>query len=392
MSHFEYNSSVVQVTATSNDRKETFSISADLNYCVFQCVADMNADKTHYRFYTFTRQKLGKSAIEIHQELTTAWGDDVPSLRTVQRWLKNITEDVELSDAARSGRPRTSRTDEMTALVSEMIEDDPHLSSRDLATLLNSDHSTILRILREDLQMRFVCSVWVPHQLSDDHRELRVNCAKHLRRVLLAMKDDKYNLYAIEDETWVPWDAHGTKSDNRTWLRKDEPRKQVVRTSAMTTRKSLLLVMFTANKRFSVQALPYGTTVDTQRMIDFLRRTGDRWRTLRSKPVRLNQISLQMDNARPHTASLVKDFLKERNVTTIWQSPYSPDLNLCDRFLFVWLKNELRGKTFNSSSDVEEASLQYLRSISEDALHEQVNSLIDHCQQVIDAQGDYITD
>ena len=108
---------------------------------------------------------------------------------------------VELSDAAGSGRPRTSRTDEMTAQVSQMIADDPHLSSRDLAEQLSSDHSTILRILREDLQLRSVCSVWVPHDLSDEHRQLRVNCAKQLRRVLSAMKDDRYNLYAVEDET-----------------------------------------------------------------------------------------------------------------------------------------------------------------------------------------------
>ena len=131
------------------------------------------------------------------------------------------------------------------------------------------------------------------------------------------MKDDKYNLYVIEDETWVPWDAHGTKSDNRTWIQKDQPRRQVVRSSAMTTRKSFLMVMFTPNKRFSVTALPHGITVDAQRMIEYLRRTGNLWRTLRSKSVRLNEISLQWDNARPHTARLVKDYLQERAVTTV---------------------------------------------------------------------------
>ena len=354
----------------------------------------MNADKTHYQFYTLTRQKLGKSPTEIHQELTVAWGDDVPPLRTIQRWIKDVSEGTktELGDAARSGRPRSSRTDEMVANVSQMIENDAHLSSRDLAEQLNSDHSTILRILREDLKLRCVCSVWVPHELSDEHRQLRVNCAKQLRRVLFAMKEDKYNLYTVEDETWVSWDAHGTKSDNRTWLKKEEPRRQVVRSVTMTKRKSLLMVMFTPNKRFSVTALPPGTTIDAQRMVDYLRRTGDLWRTLRSNPVRLNEISLQMDNARPHTAHLVQDFLRDRDVTTIWQSPYSPDLNLCDRFLFVWLKNSLRGKTFNSAQEVEDASLQCLRDMDKNALHEQVNLLMEHCQKVIDIRGHYVTD
>jgi hypothetical protein len=276
--------------------------------------------------------------------------------------------------------------------VGQLIQDDPHLSSRDVADQLDTDHSTVLRILREDLQLRWVCSVWVPHDLSPEQRQLRVNCAKQLRRVLFAMKEAKYDLYAVEDETWVSWNAHGTKSDNRTWLGKEESRRQVVRQTFMTSQKSLLLVTFTPNKRFSVTALPYGVTVDAQRMVDYLRRTGDLWRTLRSKPARLSEISLQMDNARPHTARLVKEFLEGRGVTTIWQSPYSPDLNLCDRFLFLWLKNSLRGMTFHSAEEVEEASLQVLREISEDALREQVDLLLEHCQRVIDVGGHYVTD
>ena len=99
-----------------------------------------------------------------------------------------------------------------------------------------------------------------------------------------------------------------------------------------------------------------------------------------------------MDNARPHTARKVQDFLRERDVTTILQSPYSPDLNLCDRFLFVWLKNALRGMTFNSAVEVEEASLQMPRGISENAFREQVDLLIEHCQKVIDVGGHYVTE
>ena len=91
----------------------------------------MNAEK-NYRFYAFTHQKLGKSASKICQELTTELGDQVPSLRTIQRWLQDATEGtVELSDAARSGRPRTSKTDELTALLSKKIEGDRRCSEDD---------------------------------------------------------------------------------------------------------------------------------------------------------------------------------------------------------------------------------------------------------------------
>lgn len=190
----------------------------------------------------------------------------------------------------------------------------------------------------------------------------------------------------------MPWDAMGTKSDNRTWLHKDSPRKQVVRPTAMTNRKTLLLVAFTPNKRFSVTAMPRGSSIDANCMVDFLRRTGDLWRTLRSNPIHLKELRLQMDNARPHSAHVVRDFIDQRSLTTIWQSPYSPDLNLCDRFLFTWLKNELRLRTFNSSDEVETAALQAFKAFDENCMHSEVDKLYEHCQLVINAEGHYITE
>ncbi|QQP51239.1 Uncharacterized protein FKW44_012534, partial [Caligus rogercresseyi] len=41
------------------------------------------------------------------------------------------------------------------------------------------------------------------------------------------------------------------------------------------------------------------------------------------------------DNARPRTTTDTREFLTRRDVEPVKQSPYSPDLNLCDRFLFL---------------------------------------------------------
>jgi transposase len=99
----------------------------------------------------------------------------------------------------------------------------------------------------------------------------------------------------------------------------------------------------------------------------------------------------QMDNARPHCARAVQDYFEQRNIKTVWQSPYSPHLNLCDRFLFKWLKDDLRLMNFTSYQEVENAALHSLRQISEDALKVELKNLIDHCQAVIQTGGDYIT-
>lgn len=351
----------------------------------------MEAHSEHFRFYTYTRQKLGYDANDIFVELQSVWPNDCPSERTIRRWCQDFREGVRttLEDKERRGRPRTSRTDSTIKEVKELIEGNPKLSSRDLADVVGVGHSTILEILNEDLHMRNVCCVWVPHELSAENKQLRINCAKHIRQSLLHV--DYRDIYAVEDETYVNFTPQASKAENRTWIHESAPRQQVVR-QGLTNKKCLLMVAFTPNKRFSVSALPYGKTVDAECMVEFLRHTGDKWRTLRSSPIHLNDLLWQMDNARPHTARVVQLFMEQRRVQTVWQSPYSPDLNLCDRFLFRWMKSDLQGQTFHDHKEVEEAALHVLRDMSEESLVAEVQKLLDYCQLVIHENGEYVTE
>ena len=76
---------------------------------------------------------------------------------------------------------------------------------------------------------------------------------------------------------------------------------------------------------------------------------------------------------------------------TLWQSPYSPDLNLCDRLLFDWLKRQLRNEVLTDHEEVEISALQHLRSIPETTLSRELQRLLDHCDSIIANGGDYVT-
>ena len=82
----------------------------------------------------------------------------------------------------------------------DLISDNSRLSSRDLGTLVNVDHTTILTILHEDLKLKNVCSVWVPTELSAKNKEDRVNCAK---RIIDHLSQHGSLNYCVEDELWV---------------------------------------------------------------------------------------------------------------------------------------------------------------------------------------------
>ena len=55
---------------------------------------------------------------------------------------------------------------------------------------------------------------------------------------------------------------------------------------------------------------------------------------------------LHHDNARPHVANHVMEFLTKFNITCVPHLPYSPDLPPCDFFLFPPIKAKLRGIQF----------------------------------------------
>ena len=83
--------------------------------------------------------------------------------------------------------------------------------------------------------------------------------------------------------------------------------------------------------------------------------------------------------------------MNSTGVNLMKQSPYSPDLNLCDRFVFYWLKNDFQHREFIDHSDVEANVLRWARGLNLDALQNELKKLQEHCLDVINAGGDYIT-
>ena len=104
----------------------------------------MSSRKEHYRFYAYTRGKLGISGHKIFEELREVYGEDAPSRATVFRWINfesaadQQDEELTFHDAARSGRPSSVRIPEAVNTVRELVEEDPRVSIRMLSELLES--------------------------------------------------------------------------------------------------------------------------------------------------------------------------------------------------------------------------------------------------------------
>ena len=78
------------------------------------------------------------------------------------------------------------------------------------------------------------------------------------------------------------------------------------------------------------------TTIDANSMIEYIKDTSKRFQNLKSHKISLKDSLFQIDNERSHSSSFItyKGLSRPEGISVVHQSPYSPDLNLCDRYLF----------------------------------------------------------
>ena len=72
---------------------------------------------------------------------------------------------------------------------------------------------------------------------------------------------------------------------------------------------------------------------------------------------------LHHDNVPARASRLVQSFLVEHEITQMTQPPYSPDLAPCDFWLLRKLKSPLRGKRFQTISEIQENTTGQLMAI-----------------------------
>jgi predicted acetyltransferase len=79
---------------------------------------------------------------------------------------------------------------------------------------------------------------------------------------------------------------------------------------------------------------------------------------------------LHHDNAPSHTSILTQQFLVKYKMAVIPHRPYSPDLALCDFFLFKKMKLKLKGCWFDTIEEIQAESQRVLDTVTEKDLQE----------------------
>jgi len=83
--------------------------------------------------------------------------------------------------------------------------------------------------------------------------------------------------------------------------------------------------------------------------------------------------------------TIVKQFLAQRKVTVLDHPPYSPDLAPADYFLFPKVKSHLKGRLFDSISDIQKAV-----TTAKDDFFKGIQKLYDRANLCVQLEGMYV--
>lgn len=331
---------------------------------------------------------LGKTAKETLEMLQQAYKEACLPSSTVYRWYSAFQHGrFETDDLPRSGRPNSVHTPEIVGKIKEMINNDRRLSVRMISDDLQIGKDAVHDILRNDLNKRKSCSRIVPKILTLEEKMRRKDyCADCLES---CSRDPSFiNRIITGDETWVFAYEPETKRQSMEWRSPGSPVKKIARMSK-SKMKCMLITFFDAKGLLHHEFVPEGETVNQYYYTDVLNRLIAKVSRKRTEIWRQKSCLLLHDNARPHVAKTVTDFLKHKEIVVLPHPPYSPDLSPCDFYLFSRLKKIKKGQRLSSIDEIKEVISRELKLVTADDYATCFSSLVKRWRKCLERNGEY---
>jgi histone-lysine N-methyltransferase SETMAR len=338
------------------------------------------------RGYIKTCAALNQSPISIHNNLVLVYGDNAYSYKTVTLWVNSFRAgNTNINDKPRTGRPITAKTDTNIALVEKLIDEHPRISYSYLEELTSISRGTLETIIKQELQMRKRSSRWIPHKLTPENKQKRLDFAKAM---LEKLNSEQWRLDQIltGDECIFYHRKIEKRQATATWKRKGEPPECIVKRDRYEA-KTMICIFFRSSGPVLVHAVTKGTTIDHQYYIENC--LGPAFNELEKQRPKsgLHGIKLLHDGAKPHVHSNTSNFIESNGIIEINHPPYSPDLAPCDFWLFDHIKKQL--EDYTSSKALLKGITKVLENIPKKEYLKTFKKYVERLEFCIEAEGDY---
>ncbi len=108
------------------------------------------------------------------------------SRRSVYNWYRQFENGRQSCMLTpHGGRPSTASTEVNVNTILVIVQEDASLTVREIAALVHVSKSTVDNILTKELKLQRICALWVPHFLTQEQLQHRVDiCCEWKSKVL----------------------------------------------------------------------------------------------------------------------------------------------------------------------------------------------------------------
>ena len=277
----------------------------------------MDGKISEQRVYCKIRAQLRFPPTEIHADLLKVYEKGALKYATVCKWVRCFNDGREsIENDPRVGRPVSVLTEKNIAAVKTLIEEDTHYTMQEIEELSGIHSSSVLKILRERLGLRKICTRWEPHLLTDEQKQSRTRLASQVIE-----KYDKCDLCHLEeivtgDETWIYHFQPDSKAKNKVWV-SSEGDRPVIAHRCKTSNRMLYAILFDSKGPVLQIPVPKGSSVTWKfykesvltQLVDFYQKRRPR--------TGVHSIKLLHDNALAHKSAMVQEYLKESGLDVL---------------------------------------------------------------------------
>ncbi|GFU02052.1 mariner transposase [Trichonephila clavipes] len=113
-----------------------------------------------------------KNTVETKALLDKHYSDFAPGKSAIEKWFTKFKRgEMSTEEDARSGRPKEAVTDKKIKKVHKIISDNRKVKLIEIAETLKISKEHVGDSVNEYLDMRKLCSKWVPHKLTIDQKQ-----------------------------------------------------------------------------------------------------------------------------------------------------------------------------------------------------------------------------
>lgn len=316
---------------------------------------------------------------------------EVPSRSTIMRWVTNFRTTGSAMKKKPTGRPRSARTPENIGRVRAAVENSPRRPARKQAAALNMSDRSVRRILRFDLNFHPYKLAIVQQLKHTDHAKRQTFAEQ-----MIDLNADE-EILMFSDEAHFHLDGFVNKQNFRYWssTNPEQLHERPLHSPKVTvwcgvTKTCVIGPYFfeEGGRTVTVNSVRYLCMLQNF-LIPELRRKG----------IVLRRMWFQQDGATAHTANDVMGFLQRKFRGRIisrfgdiaWPAR-SPDLSVCDFFLWGFLKSRVYTNKPRTLDELKEAISLEIANLTPEMLSKVFDSFGARLEECLIKEGRHLKD